>query len=214
MAEWADDWESAWGGAEGTIDTHVEDAQDRLPFFHKDKANIKAIIEVFAERWQRIDNITADMATIYDIERGSGFALDAVGENIGISRLGFDDTFYSVMLETQSTIVIPGRRTVEGLLTMVRSLLNDDTRPIIYSEFPIKSFLVEIVDLTADELEFFPRFLALTKPATYNAQFIASKTDGFVKDDSSATVVVTGEGYSDSSLTIDVGGEYAFVIPV
>lgn len=214
MAEWSDDWGSDWGGADGTIDTHVIDAQARLPFFHKDKVVINKVVEVFAQRWQDIDNIIAEMATIYDIERGSGFALDAIGENIGISRLGFGDEFYSVMLETQSTIVIPGRRTVEGLLTMVRSLLNDDTRAIVYNEFPIKTFTVEIVDLTSDELEFFPRFLALTKPATYNAQFISSNTEGFVKDDSTGAVTVTGNGYADASLTIDVGGVYAFIIPI
>lgn len=214
MAEWGDPWEELYGGAISTIEDHEGEARGRLPFFFKDKVTMNTVTDIYAARWQAIENILSEIQTVYDIRTGSGAELDAIGENIGISRLGFDDAFYRVLLATQSGIVIPGRRTVEGLLTMVRALLNDDTRPIIYSEFPIKSFLVEIVDLTADELEFFPEFLRLTKPATYRAQFIASKTTGFVHDDSSATVTVTGNGYSDASLTIDVGGEYAFIIPV
>lgn len=220
MAEWADEWGELWGGAIDTIETHATDAGDRLQFLLRDKQTVRDLVGIFAERWQAIDNILADIRTLYDIEAGTGFALDSIGEDIGISRLGFDDSFYRVLLATQSGIVIPGRRTVEGLLRMVRSLLNDDIRQIIYKESPIKTFTVEVEDLTAEELEFFPRFLALTKPATYIAQFIASASDGFVYDDSTSTVTVTGNGFADAPnrttppAILDVGGEYAFIIPI
>lgn len=214
MAEWSESWGEDWGGAVATIENHEEEAVDRLPQAFVDKTTPTKHTEIFAARWQRIENVLADILTLYDIQRGAGFALDSIGENIGIDRLGFDNDFYRVLLATQSGIVIPRRRTVEGVLTMVRALLNDDTRAIIYKESPIKTFTIEVADITAEELEFFPRFLRLTKPATYRAQFIASKTSGFVYDDSTAAVTVTGEGFSDESLTIDVGGEYAFIIPI
>ncbi len=220
MAEWADEWGELWGGAISTIETHEEDAGDRWQFLLRDKETLRDLSGIFAARWQRIDNILADIQTLFDIASGSGFALDAIGDAIGISRLGFDDSFYRVLLATQSGIVIPGRRTVEGLLTMVRSLLNDDVRQIIYKEFVIKTFTLEVEGLTSEELEFFPRFLRLTKPATYNAQFIASESDGFVCDDSTATIVVTGEGLADAPnrttppAILDVGGELAFIIPI
>lgn len=213
MAEWGDPWGELWGGAIATIEDHGEQAVDRLPFFHKDKAPQIAIQEIYAERWQRIENILSDIETLFDIERGTGFALDAIGENIGISRLGFDDSFYRVLLDTQSSIVIPGRRTVEGLLTMMRALLNDDIRPIIYKESPIKTYTVELVDLTADEIGLVQRFGPLAKPATYNGFFISSASDGFVFDDSTATITVSGEGFADATGTIDVGGGYSYIIP-
>ncbi len=214
MSEYGDEYGELYGGAIATIEDHEGEAIDRFPGDFKKKETHRAWARVIADRWQRIENILADIRTIHDIDTSAGGIQDTLGEVLGISRQGFEDAFYEVMLRTQALIVIPNRRTVEGMLSMIRSLLNDDARPIEYRETPIKTFIVTLFDLTDDEIALFPRFLRLTKPATYVAAFVAADSNGFVMDDSTGSVLITGEGFSDSTLTINVGGPFAFVLPV
>lgn len=213
--EWGDEWGELWGGAIADIEGHDEEAIARYIHRFKTKATHQAWARIYSRRIQRLENILADLPTQFDLERSAGATLDAVGSLLGIGRFGFGDSFYSVILRTQAQILIPGRRTLEGMLSMVRSLLNDETRSVIYREFRPKTFTLEIQDLTSDELFLFPYFLKYAKPATYNAQFLsAASADGFVCDDSTGTVTVTGLGFHDSSGVFFDGGRFAYVIPV
>jgi len=214
MAEYGDEYGELFGGAVAPIEDHEGEAIDRLPFDFKNKETQRAWARVISDRYQRIENVLADIRTIHDIDTAAESIQDTLGEVLGISRQGFADPFYEVLLRTQASIVIPGRRTVEGMLTMIRALLNDDIRAIDYREKPIKTYIVTLFDLSDTELAIFPRFLKLTKPATYNASYVAADADAFVFDDATAAITVTGEGFADSTGAIDVGGPFAFVMPL
>ena len=147
--EWGDEWGELWGGAINSIEDHDEQAVDRLSAPFRDQT-MQDLVKIYANRQQAIDNIISDMPTRFNIEAAAAGDQDVLGEVEGIDRLGFSDDFYQVMLRTQAHIVIPGRRTIEGLLSMVRSLLNDNTRPIDYRESAIKTYILTLFDLTAD----------------------------------------------------------------
>ena len=127
MAEYGDDWGEEYGGPIATIDTHEQDAQNRLIFRYQNAANMKAVQQIFAERWQQIENVLADIITLFDLDTAADDWQDKLGQILNVARSGFDDADYRNLQLTKANAVIPGRRTVEGLLAIARALLGPKT---------------------------------------------------------------------------------------
>ena len=212
MAQWGDQWGELWGGAIATIDDHEEQAIERLKFHLRDKVNAERITGIFAERWQILENFLADLFTTFDIDNAFGDVQDKIGSLLGLGRQGADDDTYRVYQRTKSLILIPNRRTVEGLLTMTRSLLNDDLRSIDFEETYPKAYTLTIEDITTDEEIVFLQFLRLARPTTYNGVILVEPEPAFGFDDSTATVVTTTLGFDSSAAPPSFGGPYAHVV--
>lgn len=210
--EWGDEWGQLWGGAIADIDNHAEVARSRVIGRFREKPNFTALLNIMSERWQRIENMLADILTVHSIDGAFGAIQDDLGEVLRYSRKGFGDDFYRVLLRTMASVIIPRRRTVEGLLTALRSILNDNTRTITYVETPPKAYRVTLSDLTAAEISILPFFIGVTRPITYNGSTIISTSGGFQFGDTTGALTPTGGGYADDSGAVPGGGEFAYLI--
>lgn len=214
--EWGDEWGEFWGDAVAVIETHAVDAEGRLVYEFKDKPTIHTLVNTLANRHQTLENLLQGMDPdmLYLIDTAVGVQLDTIGVILGRPRAGFVDDTYRVHLRTQALIALPSRRTMVGLLAMVRSLLDDAVRVITYKDLPPKAFTIEVTDLTLEEASVFRDFIEKARPTTYNGMFIVSASTSFGYSDSTAAVPTTTSGYGDSTgAVVGAGGPYAFVVP-
>ncbi len=214
MPKWGDEWGELWGGAISPIETHKEDAQARLLYQFVDATNLISLVCDLAVRAQPIENALNDFIALHDIPTAYGFLLDDLGELLGTPRQGFGDEDFRLRLLVTAQILLPSRRTVTGLLTMVRTLVDDPAKNIDLTELYPKAFILEVEDLTFDEASLLAPFISKAKPATYNGTFLVVPVDAFGFDDSTATVVTTTFGFGDSTATIVAGGPFAGIFPL
>lgn len=214
MPQWGDEWGELWGDAIATIETHEEDANNRYTSKFKDATILKGLTSVFSRRHQAMENVLRGMAPdmLYRLDTSYGTQLDTLGERLFLPRLGFDDASYRVYLAAQAQILLPERRTMPGLLRLVRALLNDNVRNIDYEEAYPKGFKLS-AEFTIEEVAIFLRFVKHARPATYNGAFIVTPTGAFGYGDVTGTVAPTTGAFGDASSTIVVGGPYGFLVP-
>jgi len=214
MAAYGEEHGELLGGATSTITTHEDDIANRWSEPLITKPQLDKLARIFGERSQRLENVIFDLLGQHDIDGAFGQLQDDIGAVLRLLRQGFGDDRYRVFLRTQAQIVLPNRRTVTGILGMIRSLLDDDVRDIELNEVYPKAFLLVVEDLTDEEIQTFPAFVRLAKPATYNAQFINVDSDAFGYSDATAAVVTTKLGFDNASAPPSFGGDYGFVIPI
>ncbi len=123
MAEWGDFWSEEWGGALAQILSHEADAVDRLKFHLDSKPNAENLVTIFADRWQQFENVVSDLFTLFDIDNAFGDIQDKLGSLFNLSRAGFLDDDYATFLRAKAQVLLPKRRTLPGLLELVRALL-------------------------------------------------------------------------------------------
>lgn len=211
--EWGDNWGEFWGGKIVELDDVVGDSHNRLILQWEDSANIKALLEVVADKFQELENITQDLFGAMRLDTSYGWILDSIGGILNLGRGAFSDDEYRLYLSVLAQFVLPNRKTVEGLLTATRALLNDDVRVIDYSETYPKAFTLVVNDVTDREIEVFPLILRLAKPATYNGVMSIVPAGAFGFDDATSTITVTKLGFDNASAPPTFGGDFGFVIP-
>lgn len=210
--EYGDEYGELFGDAIATIETHTEDAANRLVYALSDAEQFKKLLAIFTERTQALENATRGVSPsmLFDIPTAYGVSLDQIGTIIGCPRQGWTDEQYRVYLSTQSLLILPDRRTQKRLIEVILSLLDGSPLAgVTYSEYRPKTFLVGISGTTIETLLTWGKFLERCRPITYNMLTKWVPDVPFVFDDDTATVVVTGEGFQDDSHTIDVGGHLA-----
>lgn len=146
MAEWGDLWGELWGSAVSPIETHEADAKARLLFQFQKLPDIESMTGILAARAQPIEEMLNSLIGILDIDKAYGSQLDTIGVILGLPRQGFDDPDYRVRLRAVAAILLPNRRTVTGLLTMLRILLNDPTTTVLDSDIRFQPDFSTLVD--------------------------------------------------------------------
>ncbi len=146
MAEWGSEWGEEWGGAVAAIETHKEDGQARLLYQFKDLPNINKIACIMAARAQAIENLLESLFGILDIEKAYGSQLDTIGVILGLPRQGFEDPDYRVRLRAVAAILRSKRRTVTGLLAMLRILMNDPETTVLDSDIFFRPDMASLLD--------------------------------------------------------------------
>ena len=215
MGLWGFEWGELWGGPIPPIETHEDDAKDRLAFQFRDDETFQNFLGVLAGRTQTVENLLEDVepSLLYDLDTAFGEQLNVAGRVLGLNRAGFTDDEYRVFLKAQALIALPRRRTVDGFLDLLRALLNDDTRTITYSEFRPKTFQAVVQNVTVDELALWRPFLQRSRPVTYNLLFVVAPVGAFGYGDATATVAPTVQGFGDATGTVAGGGQYAWLFP-
>lgn len=190
--------------AKFTIDDHVERALARLPSMHDDSTLLRGMLSIYSARIQILDNvlrgITAD--ALFTISTAIGVQLDQIGTIVGIAREARTDDEYRIILRTQALLVLPERRTQARLMEIIRSLMDTDTGPIGYRQFPPKSYQLTIGTATLDTLLSWVPILRRTRPASYVAILTWTIPGHFSYSDQTATVSESWFGYSDQSGTV------------
>lgn len=83
------------------IDTHVEDALDRLLQQYRGKPRYTALLRSITQGLQNVENATFRIDADRRLSNATGVQLDALGEIIGLSRNGADDRTYFFRLLAQ-----------------------------------------------------------------------------------------------------------------
>jgi len=99
-----------------------------------------------AARFPPPDEMLNSRIGILDIDTAYGSQLNTIGVILGLPRQGFDDPDYRVRLSAVAAILLPNRRTVTGLLTMLRILLNDPTQTVLDSDIRFQPNMSTLVD--------------------------------------------------------------------
>lgn len=212
MADFGDEWGDEWGGTPAPITDHKNAALARLISTFK-KPKIEKLLGIPGDRAQTLENVIGNIAELFDIDTAFGRYQDILGEILQQFRESQTHSEYRVFLKTKRQIV-KRRRTVEDLLTMMRSLVNDDLRNISYTDTFPKGFKLEVDNLTDAEALAFVPFVKLAKPATYIGKFIIVPTDAFGFSDATAAIPTVNFGFGDASGTIPgLGGPFAYIVP-
>ena len=84
------------------IENHIEQARDRLITQFRGKKNIDAIVQALGKQTQDLEDA---LFPFYDarlnINTAVGEQLDRLGQIVGQERLGYDDTFYRVLISAR-----------------------------------------------------------------------------------------------------------------
>jgi hypothetical protein len=84
------------------ITTHEIDALARLLYQYKDKTNLESLIkDLFTTQIQELEDAIIPLYTRLGIDDSVGVQLDEIGEIVGQSRLGLDDTTYRLFLKAK-----------------------------------------------------------------------------------------------------------------
>lgn len=89
-----------------SIDTHVEDALNRLIEQYKGSDNLKEIITAFVAQIQDLEDVGIEMFLNRFVDNAVGIQLDRFGEIVDFARQGFDDEFYRILLKVKIGINI------------------------------------------------------------------------------------------------------------
>lgn len=106
------------------IETHVEDAENRLVTQYKNKTNFKDIIDVFSQRDQDLEDVFDDLLEKRNIYTAEGVQLDKLGEILNTPRQSLNDDDYRGLL-----FIKIGQYNSSGTIEEIISLVNAFVRP-------------------------------------------------------------------------------------
>lgn len=139
------------------INTHAEDAKNRLLFQYQGKTNIEALLDSLGgQQIQDLEDVLFTFDQRLDIDNSVGVQLDRVGTIVGQARRGLDDAAYRLLLKAKA-----GRNVSEGDIERVLSvwkLITTGTVIQVIESFPAEVELFSDIPLS-DELA--PAALAL-----------------------------------------------------
>jgi hypothetical protein len=208
---------SLMGGPAPFVEDHGQTAFLELPDISRTDGAEK-LLAILGERWQAIDYAIQQVMPFltWDFERTAGVWLDQIGAYLKIPREGRDDAYYRRVLAAYSLIVYPARRTTDGLLRALVTLIGDPEDVRFEPAYP-KGFVLEIDGLESDAQLLWDalKIVALATPATYNAQTRVNPEGALLGDDATGTVTIDSPMFMDDAtgtVVIEDAGILAWVI--
>lgn len=199
--EWSSEWGGFYGGPEPINNDHAGTAIANLPDVNRTPGAV-AYLGTLAERWQQLDYAIAQAQPylLLDYRRAHGVWLDLIGSLLGVPRETREDEYYRRVLAAYAQIVIPRRRTLQGMLDALVALIGDEGGVSYTPAYP-KGYVVGLDGFGVDQLLTWDaiKILRLTNPATYNAQIFVTPEDPLLGDDASGTVVIDSPLYLDDA---------------
>jgi hypothetical protein len=108
----------------------------------------KLITALITNQMQDLENKSRELFFRLDINRMEGAQLDKIGEIIGQNRLGYNDTFYRILIKVKIGIN-NSEGELERIITLWK-LLTSSTYVEVRERFPAKVKLVTTTDLGSD----------------------------------------------------------------
>lgn len=124
-----------------TVETvnHVEQGLSFLPSYYDDKPKAKALLQVYLERYQGLENLLQQVLYIFDIDTAVGIQVDKIGALFNLKREGRDDeTFKSAILERAALRTSSG--TEQNILDISRAISGADTSRV-FDHFPASTYV-------------------------------------------------------------------------
>lgn len=217
--EYGDGIGGYYGGPAPINPDHAGTAAAALPDVNRTEGAV-AFLGVQAERWQRLDYAIANAQPylLLDYRRAHGVWLDLIGSILGVPRETRADEYYRRVLAAYAQIVIPRRRTTEGLLSALSALVGADGEVDFLPAYP-KGFVVELTGFGTDDALTWDaiKIIKLATPATFNAQTLVTPETPLLGDDPTSTVTIANPLYLDDatdSVTIANAGLLSWVLTI
>jgi len=83
------------------IETHSQDAQNRLLYQYQNSDNLKSLIDIIGQRAQDIEDTIYQLFRRLNIDLQTGIQLDKIGDIVGQDRYGFSDEIYRLFLKAR-----------------------------------------------------------------------------------------------------------------
>jgi hypothetical protein len=186
------------------ITDHKTAAKNRLIDQYKEKVNIEAIIDIYADMIQEVEGLLFDLLNNRSLSTASGKQLDLLGEILDEARSGLDDSTYKVRLLNKVS-QINSEGTAEDLINIYKILMQADS--IQYGElYPASVVLFAFGATPIGTISEIKKSLLSAKPAGVEVQAINVPTTflSFVGDPD-------GFGLGDLG-DADLGGHLAAII--
>ncbi len=133
------------------IDTHVDDAIDRLNAYLKDSTEFKKLLSVYPDRMQDLEDVAFDLLDKRNFEDGFGEQLDVLGRHVGEKRKGRSDADYVPALAVR--ILINTTHGDKARLRSVAKLRAGADRVTFTDIFPAKIIITIIGGIIANPSE-------------------------------------------------------------
>lgn len=167
--------------------THESEVEGLQLEQFKDATNISALIGVYVNEVQNIENSIFDVRSAYWLDYAIGAQLDAVGDIVGLGRAGLSDAVYRNLLRMQ--IVANGSSGSIAELLRVFELYDDPA--VSYREWYNACVVFTALTASADA-ERVKYFLDLTRSSGVNLQIIFNEVTASVFRFGSSVSPVTG----------------------
>lgn len=141
--------------------TIAADTLEAMKSQFKGKDNITAVIEIFADQAQEIEDVLNQLATLRNIPNATGDQLDLIGEIVGEDRNGRNDTDYRAAIFIKAS-VNSADGTKENIIAVLSELTSSSTIYVL-DDYPAK------IQIYID---------AVTIPASTVATVLAIKAGG------------------------------------
>ena len=167
----------------------------------KGAPNLEAMVSVFTERTQALEDSVWLLYTERWLDTADGVQLDALGEIVGQDREGRDDATYRLWIRARMYV---NRSTGTPDDTMnVLALVAPDAEGVTLTEDPPASYRVFAYNIDDDLSEAIGQILRKVKPAGVNMQFQSSEFDvDHLFTLAPSTTLVTGDsdkGFGDAT---------------
>lgn len=149
--------------------SHVADAPTRLVEQFKGQANVEALLGVFAQQVQELEDALFEILDESTLETAVGAQLDGFGTIVGEERQGRTDNDYRLAIASRISLnVISG--TIEQLIELITGLIFSSQTVELTESFPAV-FTIRIPDEISVDGARVSMFIQSAKPAGVRAIF-------------------------------------------
>lgn len=151
----------------------VTDALARLTDMYRDKPNMRALVELFAERFAAEEAVDVELYSRQWLDDATGDLLDALGEIVGEARAGRGDELYKLWIRARIYINRSNGRIADSYF-LVR-LIAPDASVHYTPQYPA-GYRITVAGTTVDALELL-KLLKAVKPAGVRMNLFYSPAD-------------------------------------
>jgi hypothetical protein len=136
------------------VSNRVEIAQSYLLSQFRDKPNILALVSVFVEQLQEIENTLIELQNVRTLNGSYGIWLDNIGQELDTARNGFNDADYKTLLKIEM-FKKSMSATIENIIKVLSLISNDTdlsvTNPDKYM-IEVVGYLIEVKQSMVNEI--------------------------------------------------------------
>lgn len=190
------------------ITDHIEAAKKRLLQQYKDSPRLASLIEsLFGQQVQDIEDAAHVFYTRLDIDTVEGAQLDRIGTIVGLSRIGWSDALYRILLKATVGKNV-SRGTLEDVISVWR-LIAQANKVQVVETYPAQIELYSDTPIDGTIATFVRGLMQEVVAAGVRVDFLAiifSATNAFGFDGDDPNI----NGFGDYNET-EVGGEFAYI---
>jgi hypothetical protein len=195
--------------------THLTEAEELLIEQLKGKPNFRAMLQIFIDKIQEIENVLDDVQRLRWVDDATNAQLDVLGAIVGVDRDGRLDDAYRIVIKARIRANFASG-IPSDFFEVFGILLGDDASTELH-DYPPAAFTCEVSNagmaLTSEEANEVVAIFRSLRGAGIDGQLIYSLADddgSFIFSDDTEDTSTT-QGFTDTDEDATDGGVLAFV---